>query len=57
MRRLKIQQKFVAHVRSSTLVPVIMLAGEWLRKAGFEYRKHIIIIEKEGQLIINLDTV
>lgn len=55
MRRLKIQQKFVAQVRSSTLVPVITLSGEWLRKSGFEYQKHIIIIEKEGQLIIKLD--
>lgn len=56
MRRLKIQQKFVAQVRSSTLVPVITLAGEWLRKSGFEYQKHIVVIEKKGQLIINLDT-
>lgn len=55
MRRLKIQQKFVAHVRSSTLVPVIMLAGEWLRKSGFEYQNHVIITENNGQLIINLD--
>ena len=56
MRRLKIQQKFVSRVRSSTVVPVITLAGEWLRKSGFEYENHIIIIEKAGQLIINLDT-
>lgn len=56
MRRLKIQQKFVAQVRSSTIVPVITLAGEWLRKSGFEYQNHIIIIEKQGELIIKLDT-
>ncbi|TKC56605.1 type I toxin-antitoxin system SymE family toxin [Pedobacter hiemivivus] len=56
MRRLKIQQKFITQVRSSTVVPMITLAGEWLRKSGFEYQSHIIIIEKEGQLIINLDT-
>lgn len=55
MRRLKIQQKFVGQVRSSTLVPVITLAGAWLRKSGFEYQNHIIVTEKEGQLIINLD--
>lgn len=55
MRRLKIQRKFVAQVRSSTIVPVITLAGEWLRNAGFEYQKHIIITENQGQLIINLE--
>lgn len=55
MRRLKIQQKFVARVRSSTVVPVIILAGEWLRKSGFEYQEHVIITENQGQLIINLE--
>ena len=56
MRRIKVQQKFIAQVRSSTWVPVIILAGEWLRKSGFECQNHVIIIEKKGQLIINLDT-
>ena len=57
MRRLKIQQKFISRVRSSTEVPVITLAGEWLRKSGFEYENYITIIQKEGQLIINLEKV
>lgn len=60
MRRIKVQQKYIAKVRSSirssTWVPVIILTGEWLRKSGFEYQNHIIVIEKKGQLIINLDT-
>lgn len=55
MRRLKIQQKFVSRVRSTTVVPIITLAGEWLRKSGFEYQEHIIITESQGQLIINLE--
>lgn len=55
MRRIKIQQKFVAQVRSLTTVPVIMLSGKWLEKLGFDYENHVIVMEKEGQLIINLD--
>ena len=55
MRRLKIQQKFVTKIRSWKTVPAIMLTGEWLRKLGFEHEDHIIIVEKEKQLIICVD--
>lgn len=56
MRRIKVQQKFVARVRSSRLVPVIILAGEWLRKSGFKCQNHVLIIENNGELIIKPDT-
>lgn len=57
MRLIKIQPKFVERVRSSTLVPAIMLTGKWLEKLGFKDQNHVIITEKAGQLIINLDTI
>lgn len=56
MRRIKIQQKFVAQRRSYTPVPAIILTGKWLEKLGFEDQNHVIITEKKRQLIINLDT-
>jgi len=54
MRRIKIQQKFVAQVRSHSTVPVIMLTGKWLEKLGFDYDNHVIVMEKKGQLILIL---
>ncbi|SFH51565.1 SymE family type I addiction module toxin [Pedobacter insulae] len=38
-----------------SIVPQILLQGEWLRKTGFEYDEHVIITQKKGKLIIVLD--
>ena len=40
---------------SESIVPQILLQGEWLRKTGFEYNDHVIITQKKGTLIIELD--
>ncbi|MGF1923758.1 MAG: hypothetical protein ACQUHE_06235 [Bacteroidia bacterium] len=32
-----------------------MLQGEWLRKTGFEYHDYVIITQKKGKLIIELE--
>lgn len=40
---------------SSSIVPQILLQGEWLRKTGFEYHDHVIITQKKGRLIIELE--
>lgn len=48
MRLIKIQPKFVERVRSSTLVPAIMLTRKWLYKLGFKDQNHVIITEKAG---------
>lgn len=54
-RRLKIQPKHMQSTWSVSIVPQILLQGEWLRKTGFEYNDHVIIIQKKGKLIIELE--
>ncbi len=54
-RRLKIQPKHIQHTWSNSIVPQILLQGEWLRKTGFEYNEHVIITQKKGKLIIELE--
>jgi hypothetical protein len=55
MRRLKIQPKHMQSTWSESIVPQILLQGEWLRKTGFEYHDHVIITQKKGKLIIELE--
>ena len=54
-RRLKIQPKHMQSTWSESIVPQILLQGEWLRKTGFEYNEHVIITQKKGKLIIELE--
>jgi hypothetical protein len=54
-RRLKIQPKHMQSTWSSSIVPQILLQGEWLRKTGFEHHNHVIITQKKGKLIIELE--
>lgn len=54
-RRLKIQPKFMKSTWKESIVPQILLQGEWLRKTGFEYHDHVIITQKKGKLIIELE--
>jgi cell division inhibitor SulA len=54
-RRLKIQPKQIQHTWSNSIVPQILLQGEWLRKTGFEYNEHVIITQKKGKLIIEIE--
>jgi hypothetical protein len=37
-------------------IPVIVQQEEWIRKLGFDIKNHVIVLEKKGQLIINLET-
>ncbi len=55
IRRLKIQPKHIQHTWSNSIVPQILLQGEWLRKTGFEYNEHVIITQEKGKLIIELE--
>jgi hypothetical protein len=55
MRRLKIQPKHMQSTWSESIVPQILLQGEWLRKTGFEYNNNVIITQKKGKLIIELE--
>ncbi|WP_090997773.1 SymE family type I addiction module toxin [Pedobacter insulae] len=54
-RRLKIQPKYMKSTWKESIVPQILLQGEWLRKTGFEYDHHVIITQKKGKLIIELE--
>jgi len=54
-RRLKIQPKHMQYTWSNSIVPQILLQGEWLRKTGFEYNKQVIITQKKGKLIIEIE--
>ena len=54
-RRLKIQPKHMQSTWRESIVPQILLQGEWLRKTGFEYNDHVIITPKKGKLIIELE--
>jgi hypothetical protein len=55
--RLKIQPKFVQRgLLPDTQVPQLLLAGEWLRRTGFECNNHVLITTDPGQLIIRLET-
>jgi len=51
VRRLKVYYKYV----NSKQVPVLLLQGEWIRKLGFDIQEHVIIQEKKGKLVINLE--
>ncbi len=51
MRRLKVYYK----AGCTETIPVILLQGEWIRKLGFNVKDHVIVSEKKGQLIINLE--
>jgi hypothetical protein len=51
IRRLKVYYKYVNGKR----IPVLLLQGEWIRKLGFEIEDHVIIKEKKGKLVINLE--
>lgn len=52
-RRLKVCYKYSS---GGTQVPAIMLQGEWLRKAGFEYGDEILVNVTKKQLIVNFGT-
>jgi len=52
MRRLKVYYK----AGCTETIPVILLQGEWIRKLGFNVEDHVIVSEKKGQLIIDLET-
>lgn len=54
-RRLKIQPKHMQSTWSESIVPQLLLQGEWLRKTGFEYNDHVIITQRKGKLIIELE--
>jgi hypothetical protein len=54
-RRLKIQPKHMQSTWSESIVPQILLQGKWLRKTGFEYNDYVIITEKKGKLILELE--
>ena len=54
-RRIKIQPEFVRRVGPNTIVPVILLKGQWLRKIGFECEGHVLIREVDGGLVIRLE--
>jgi hypothetical protein len=54
-RRIKIQPKFVQRTYSHSVVPAILLTGEWLRKIGFECQGHVLIKEENGGLVIRLE--
>lgn len=43
-------------IRQTETIPVILLQGEWIRKLGFNVKDHVIVSEKKGQIIINLET-
>ena len=51
VRRLKVYYKYV----NGKQIPVVLLQGEWIRKLGFEIESHVIIREKKGKLIIDLE--
>ncbi|GGI24386.1 SymE family type I addiction module toxin [Pedobacter mendelii] len=51
VRCLKVYYKYV----NGNQIPVILLQGEWIRKLGFEVEDHVIIHEKKGKLIIDLE--
>jgi len=51
IRRLKVYYKYV----NNKQVPVLLLQGEWIRKLGFDIEEHVIIREKKGKLLINLE--
>lgn len=52
-RRLKVCYKYSS---GGTQVPAIMLQGEWLRKAGFEYGDEVLVTVNNKQLIVNFGT-
>jgi hypothetical protein len=51
MRRLKVYYK----AGCTETICVILLHGEWIRRLGFNVEDHVIVSEKKGQLIINLE--
>jgi len=51
MRRLKVYYK----AGCTETIPVILLQGECISKLGFNVGNHVIVSEKKGQLIINLE--
>lgn len=51
VRRLKVYYKYA----NGKQIPVVLFQGEWIRKLGFEIESHVIIHEKKGKLIINLE--
>ncbi|HTN00042.1 MAG TPA: SymE family type I addiction module toxin [Pedobacter sp.] len=55
VRRLKIQPKHMQYTWTTSIVPQILLQGEWLRKTGFECNNNVIITQKKGKLIIELE--
>lgn len=55
-RRLKIQPKYAQRVGYQEAFPVITLTGKWLQNFGFKCDSYVLISEKHGQLIIQLET-
>ncbi|MGF1924907.1 MAG: SymE family type I addiction module toxin [Bacteroidia bacterium] len=55
-RRLKIQPKYTQRVGYQEAFPVITLTGKWLQNFGFKCDSYVLITEKHGQLIIQLET-
>src|SRR5687767_6512329 len=54
-RRLKVQPNHVRRLGYYTPVPMILLKGVWLRKAGFDCQSHVIIKERKGELVIRVE--
>jgi hypothetical protein len=54
MRRLKVYSRWKANGNGQE--PVILLQGEWLRKAGFEYGDEVLVTVTNKQLIVNFET-
>ena len=63
IRRLKVRPMYVTLPRSLKYddrekeVPLIMLTGEWLRKAGFNCESYVVITQQPGELRIRLETL
>ena len=53
MRRLKVCYRWKANGNGQE--PVILLQGEWLRKAGFEYGDEVLVTVNQKQLIVNFE--
>jgi hypothetical protein len=53
MRRLKVYYKWPSG--SEHTVPLIMLQGEWLRKAGFDIGDEVLVTMETNRLTIDFE--
>jgi hypothetical protein len=61
-RQLKVSSKLIVHQRAWVkedsvydYVPQIRLEGQWLRNTGFESGQFVVITQKKGKLIIQIE--